>query len=116
MTTLIANLSSGQGTWTEVLKLIAQAEWDKIFIITNSPEQLQINKEVEFIVIDENQSVVQLRDQIYSKLKGKISGFEVALNLISGTGKEHMAIISAVLKCGLALRLVNASNSGVDEI
>jgi len=49
-------------------------------------------------------------------LKGKIRGIEAAVNLISGTGKEHMAIMSALLKLGLAIRFVTLTDSGVREI
>jgi hypothetical protein len=38
------------------------------------------------------------------------------VNLISGTGKEHMAAISAVLKLGLAIRLVGVNEGGVIEV
>ena len=46
----------------------------------------------------------------------KIKGVEVALNFVSGSGKEHMAVISAVLKMGLALRLVMPGKEEVLEL
>ena len=38
------------------------------------------------------------------------------VNLFSGCGKEHMSIMSAILKLGLAIRFVDLSESGVKEI
>ena len=53
--------------------------------------------------------------QVESKLKDKVNG-EIALNLISGTGKEHMAILSALLKLGVGIRLVALTKDGVEEL
>ena len=36
-------------------------------------------------------------DEILQKLRGKINGTEVALSIASGDGKEHMALISALI-------------------
>jgi len=118
MTSLIACLGIGKGTWTHVIKLIAEQEWDNVFLVTNQfgKDKFQINKQVEFIVIDEERPVEDLVHQIQGRLQGKINDLEVAVNLISGSGKEHMAVISAVLKLGLALRLVGASEKGLQEI
>jgi hypothetical protein len=49
-------------------------------------------------------------------LKDKIKGTEVALNLVSGTGKEHMAILAALLKLGVGIRLVALTKEGFKEI
>ena len=50
------------------------------------------------------------------KLKEKISGIEVGLNIVSGSGKEHMALISALLKLGIGIRLVALTSNGVKEV
>ena len=41
---------------------------------------------------------------------------EVGLNFISGTGKEHMALLSAVLKLGIGIRFFALTKDGVKEI
>jgi hypothetical protein len=118
MTSLVACLTSGQGTWTDVLRLVAAHDWDQVFLVATpfARQQLQIRKEIEFIMIDEQMGVSQMSDAIRQRLHGKISGFEVAVNLSSGTGREHMALISAILKNGLALRLVELDDKGVVEV
>jgi len=40
----------------------------------------------------------------------------VALNLVSGNGKEHMAILSALLKLGIGVRLMAVTKDGVREL
>ena len=117
MTSLIACLSTGKGTWGHVSRLIKEREWDKVLLITNEfgKEKFSDDK-AELIVVDSNQPLVQLTETIRQQLNGKIADCEVALNLASGTGKEHMAILSAVLKLGLGIRLVALTREGMQEL
>lgn len=118
MTELIVCLSTGKGTWVPVINLIENNEWDQIFIIGNefAREKFNPKKPVEFIIVDSRMSSKQMVEIIKSQLENKIKGLEVALNLTSGTGNEHMAIMSAILKLGLGVRFVTSSQTGVDEI
>ena len=99
MTSLIACISSGKGTWAHVSKLIKEGEWDSIFLVTNDfgVKNFEPEKQVEYVIVDSNKYLQELTEDIMKQLKGKISDTEVGLNLISGEGKEHMAILSAVL-------------------
>jgi UDP-N-acetylglucosamine:LPS N-acetylglucosamine transferase len=119
MTYLIVVLSSGKGTWGHVAQLIAKQNWDKIFLITNEfgKENFEVKeKPIEFIVIDSNKYLSEMVKDIKTNLEGKIKDAEVALNFISGTGKEHMATLSAILKLGLGVRLVTLTPRGIEEI
>ena len=118
MTELIACLSTGKGTWMPVIKLIDEQEWDQIFLIATDFARQKFNpkKQVEFIIIDQRRPARQLVEDIKSQLEKKVKGPEVALNLSSGTGNEHMAILSALLKLGLGIRLVSITEQGFDEI
>ncbi len=118
MTELIACLSTGKGTWGHVNRLIQDREWDKIFLITNEfgKENFRAEKEAEFILIQQNQGLVELRNQIETSLKDQIKGPEVAVNFVSGTGKEHLALISALLRLGVGIRLVALTKEGVEEL
>jgi hypothetical protein len=71
---------------------------------------------VEFIIIDKNKHTSDITEDIFRKLKGRIKDTEVALNMISGDGKEHMATLSALLKLGLGIRLMAYTKEGVREI
>ena len=118
MTSLIACLSTGKGTWGPVVKLMNSQECDNIFLITNnfSQEKFTTEKKVTFVLINSNDSVKVMRDFIINALSNKILDTEVALNLTSGSGNEHLATLSAIIKLGLGIRLVIASDSGVEEI
>lgn len=118
MTELVACLSIGKGTWIHVNRLIHEQEWEKVFLITNEfgKENFTLDKPAELIIVDSNKGLKELRDEIAEKLKEKIKGLEVGLNIISGSGKEHMAIIGALLKIGVGIRPVAITKDGVEEI
>ena len=121
MPTLIACLSSGKGTWTEVIKVIQAHPWDKIFLITDNfgKEKFMLKKDnLFFVTINPvpDTDVHHLKEQIVQELKGKIKDFEVALNFISGSGKEHMALLEAVLELGLNFRLISVQDGQVDTL
>ena len=117
MADLVACLSSGKGTWLQVSGLIKRQEWGNIFLITNEfgKEKFTADKKVEMIVVNTDQPLIGLVDEIKNALDGRLSG-DVAVNLISGSGKEHMAIISALLKLGVGIRLIALTKEGIKEI
>ena len=120
MPTLIALLSTGKGTWMELNRLLRAHPWDKVFLITNRFGEENFKSrgdEVRLVVLDfDNLDVQSLAEQIKKQLEGKISDFEVALNFISGSGKEHMALLEAVLELGLSFRIVTINGSGQMEV
>ncbi|NQV09092.1 hypothetical protein HQ529_04535 [Candidatus Woesearchaeota archaeon] len=118
MTELVVCLGTGKGTWIHVAKLISEQEWEKIFLITNDfgKEKFDVQKPHEFILVDPNKTVKELTEEVKTKITGKIAGTEVAINIISGTGKEHTAIIGALLKLGVGIRLVTYTGTDVQEV
>jgi len=117
MVELVACLSAGKGTWAHVNRLINEQEWDNIFLIADEfAADFKIEKKIELVAIDSNKFLAEIVDDIRNKLKDKIKGVEVALNLVSGSGKEHMAVLSALLKLGLGIRLVALTKEGVREV
>lgn len=118
MTILVACLSTGKGTWGHVSRLIQEEKFEKVFLITNEygKENFQKSDNMELIPFDFNQGLIELRDNIYNSLKDKIKDTEIALNITSGAGKEHMALLSAVLKLGVGIRLLALTKEGVKEI
>lgn len=118
MTELIACLSTGKGTWTHVARLINSEEWDKVFLITNEfgKRTFKPNEKTRFIMIDEDKGVDVLVKQIKEGIAKDIAGPQVAFNMVSGSGKEHMAALSAILKLGLAVRLVYMEENSLTEL
>ena len=118
MTDLVACLSNGEKSWIHVRRLIDEAEWKSIFLITDEhgKKNFSCDKKINFVTVDFKKPVFELIGDINKGLKGKLTDFEAALNIVSGTGKEHMAILSAVLKLGVGIRLMAVTKEGVKEL
>ena len=111
---LVALLSSGKGTWGQVAGLINRGEWDNILLVGSEfAEKFTTDKKHEFIKIDTNKAILDIKKQLQEKLKGKIKGVEVALSIASGDGKEHMALISALLSIPVGVRFVVLTKDGI---
>ncbi len=111
---LIALLSSGKDSWGQVAGLINREEWDSIILIgSESAEKFSCEKNHEFIRINSSKPIIELKQEIMTKLKGKIKGTEVALSIASGEGKEHMALISALLSLPAGIRFVVLTKDGI---
>ncbi len=111
---LIALLSKGEGTWAQVSGLMKHNEWDKIVIVgDDSAKQFTHEKKFDFIKIDTTKKLVELQDEFSKKLKGKFQGMEVACSIASGDGKEHMALISALITLPVGIRFVALTKEGV---
>lgn len=117
MTDLIAFLSTGKGTWGQVSALINAESWDKVYLLTNDfgKEKFTAEENTELIVVNSSASEEELRDEIAEILKDKVDG-EIAINFVSGTGKEHMALISALMKSGVGFRFVVQTDEGTKEL
>ena len=115
---LLACLTTGKGTWGHVSRLIAEKDWDTIYLITNDfgKENFTASKKANMVLVDARRGTEELRDDIMNQLKGFLKGTEVAVNLASGTGKEHMALIAAMLQLGFGVRFVALTKDGVKEI
>jgi len=111
---LVALLSSGKGTWGQVSGLLKQGDWDKIILLGDSfAKTFTSEKKFEFIQVDTNKKLIELKKEVLEKLKGKINGTEVALSIASGNGKEHMAIISSLLSLPVGIRFTALTRDGI---
>ncbi|MFH0752901.1 MAG: DUF5906 domain-containing protein [archaeon] len=116
MTDLIAVLGTGKGTWAHVSALIRAENWENIHIITNDfgKDKFNNEKNAKLIILDENLSVEEMKEKIAGELKDKLK-LDVAINLISGSGKEHMALLSALMSLGVGMRFV-IEKDGMKEL
>lgn len=117
MTDLVVMLTSGKGTWAEVSKLIKQENWGHVYLICTDfgKEKFTCDKPSSFIVINSFSYPEEIKNKIVSELKNKLS-IEVGVNMTSGTGNEHMALLGALLELGVGIRLVSASDKGMQVI
>jgi hypothetical protein len=114
---LVALLSSGKGTWAQVAGLIKHGEWEKVIVLGDDfAKDFQHEKEFEFIKIDLSKKLKELKDEFSQKLKGKFDGMEVALSIASGDGKEHMALVSALINLPVGVRFAALTKDGVVDL
>ena len=118
MADLVACVSENEKSWGQVKKLVDEQEWGKVFLISgsSSAKNIKTSKKMDFIIVDIKKPVAELINDIKKGLDGKVSDLEVALNIVSGSGKEHMAILSALLKLGVGIRLMAATKEGIKEL
>jgi len=112
-------VGAGKGTWTNVFRLAAMPEFESAFLITNEWTKNTLkseNPKIKIIVINDMQTTAQIRDSIVAQMKGTVKAFEVAVNMDSGTGKEHTAMITALMRLGLAFRFVVFENEKMEEV
>jgi hypothetical protein len=111
---LIALLSSGKGTWGQVAGLINRGEWENIILVGSEfAEKFIVDKKHDFVKVKTSQSLIDLKQGFIKKLKDKIKGTEVALSVASGDGKEHMALISALLSIPVGVRFTALTKDGI---
>jgi len=90
----MAILGVGKGTWGHVARLISEEEWDKILLISNEwgKENFAPAKECDWIIVNNRAGFEIIKDEIKSKLPES----DIVVSLISGSGKEHMALLAAL--------------------
>ncbi|HOC78355.1 hypothetical protein KBB69_02940 [Candidatus Dojkabacteria bacterium] len=111
--TLVALISTGKGTWGHVGRLISE-EWDKIIIVTNDfgREKFNPSKEVDWIVVNPSMPIENIKNAIRDRLPKEI-GDEIYVSLISGSGKEHMALLSLLKDMDKDYRFVSLTMEGI---
>ncbi|MBS3084922.1 hypothetical protein J4411_03350 [Candidatus Pacearchaeota archaeon] len=111
---LIALLSKGEGTWAQVSGLMKHGRWDKIILVgSDFAEKFTHEKEFDFVKVDLGKKLVDLKEELSKKLKDKLKGMEVALSIASGDGKEHMALVSALINIPVGIRFCALTKEGI---
>ncbi len=112
---LIAYVGKDKENWGQITALINRFECEKVCLIKDSnAEDFPVNEKCTITEVDSTSSLSNLKNSIQEILKKEFANdFEVALSLASGSGKEHMALISAILSVPLGLRLVAYTKEGV---
>jgi hypothetical protein len=116
MSTLVACIGEGKGTRVHVARLISAGEWKQIILITGDSTEKGITEGNIVVAVDTSKKIPDMAEDLKKSLKEKIHDTEVCLNLVSGSGKEHMALLSAILRLGLGIRLVTIVDDKVVDI
>ncbi len=118
MTTLVTCLGKGTSASEYISKLIESEPWEAVFLIcAKGSEEIKSQAAIRVINVDEqNHLLEEMTEMIKEQLNNKIPDTQVALNMVSGSGKMHMATLSAILRCGLGVRLVALTPEGMKEV
>ena len=115
---LVALLSSkDKESWPQIAGLIKHGEWEKIILIGDEEaKRFSAEKNFEFIKVDLDGRIKDLKDEISKKLQGKLGELEAALSIASGNGKEHMALISALINLPVGIRFAALTKEGIVDL
>ncbi len=114
---LVAFLGDDKENWGQVNGLINRGDWEKIILVkSKSSEDYDSPKEADIIIVDTSKPLIELKEDIINKLRKKFEGFDAHVSIASGTGKEHMALISALLSLPVGIRLVVFTKKGIEFI
>ena len=96
---------------------MTHGEWDKVILLgSDFAKNFSHQKPFEFIQVDLNKKIKELQQEFRDKLRGKIEGTETALSIASGDGKEHMALISALINLPVGIRFAALTKEGVIDL
>lgn len=113
----VAFIGEDKENWGQITALVRRGEWDNVIIVKNkNVKDFPVLSNGEIVEVDCQSPLVELKDNMLNKLKEKIKDFEVSLSLASGNGKEHMALISALLSIPVGIRLVVFTKTGIEQI
>lgn len=117
MVSLIALLSSGKGTWAQVNSLISSTNFSRIYFICNDYafKNFEVKNQKVVKLLFDDKKPIETMNKLSKFFKADVKDFEVAVNLSSGTGTEHMVVLSSILKAGLGLRFVDFQNNDFIE-
>lgn len=114
---LVATVGLDKESWGQVVGLINHGTWDKIILIKNKLAlDFAVPEGVEALFIDTTQPLTEIKTSLVEKLKPLLSEFDACVSIASGTGKEHMALISALLAIPVGIRLIAFTKKGVEFV
>ena len=113
---LVAFLGKDKENLGQITALINKGEWEKILLLKNKDTpNIQTTKQYKTLTINNSLPLFELKEEMKEKLSSSLAKeFEVALSLASGTGKEHMALISALLSVPVGIKIVAFTKNGIE--
>ena len=115
---LVCYQGSDKQNWPQLNAIIKRGNWENIFLIKDKTTgSFQTPQNCTVINIDSGAPLLELKDEIIKELKPFLGkDFEVALSIASGSGKENMALLSALLGIPVGIRLVAFTKKGIEFI
>jgi len=114
----VAFVGKDKENWGQIQALINRLDCEQIFLVKDKDVEDSLkNNKTEIVNINSSAPLMELKQEIMQKLKGKLRGeLEVSVSIASGNGKEHMALISALLSIPVGIRFVVFTQKGIEFI
>lgn len=111
----VAFVGEDKETWGQISALLNRLEYESAVLIMNSrAEGFPVPEKAKVVEIDGSMPLIEMKDRLIQKLKPILKGdFEVSLSIASGSGKEHMAVVSALLNIPVGIKLVVYTKEGI---
>ncbi len=105
-------LGVGKGTWGHVARLLSENEFDKVVLIATEwvKENFSPQKDCEWIMINNRAGFDIIKDEMKAKIP---TDGDLIVSLVSGSGKEHMALIAAMRELKRDFKLITLTGDGV---
>ncbi len=115
---LVALIGKEKSGYGQISALLNRFEAERIILVKDhSVTEFPSNESSQVLNVDFDSDLVSLKNEMESKLKMALNkDFEVALSIASGTGKEHMAIISALLAIPVGVKIVACTKNGIEYL
>lgn len=113
MKTFIGILSTGKGTWGQVAHIIDNKDYEKVYLISNEWAQDKFNctKPINWIIIDPRKGLSEIMDDLEKQMP--VTETEIDLNIHSGSGKEHSAILAILLQKKIKFNIITINAQGI---
>ncbi|MAE49557.1 hypothetical protein CMI48_01885 [Candidatus Pacearchaeota archaeon] len=113
---LVAFVGPDQESWGQITALMNRLpECEKVvLVVAKGVSGFPVDGKTNVVEVDASLPLVQLKEAMWSGLKKELDGaFEVAVTLASGTGKDHMALVGALLSVPVGIRIAVFTKEGV---
>jgi hypothetical protein len=113
MKTFLGVLSTGKGTWGQVAHIIDNTDYDNVYLISNewAQDKFTCSKKVNWIIVDPRKGFSEILEDIEKQFPKDIK--EIELNIHSGSGKEHSAILAILKNKGINYKIITINAEGI---
>ena len=114
MKAFLGILSTGKGTWGQVAHIIDNVEYDKVYLISNewAQDKFTCTKKINWIIIDPRKGFSEILEDIEAQWPKEIVD-ELDINIHSGSGKEHSAILAILKKKKINFKIITINAEGI---
>ncbi|MDD3178082.1 MAG: hypothetical protein PHR26_01045 [Candidatus ainarchaeum sp.] len=113
MKTFLGVLSTGKGTWGQVAHIVDNTDYQEVYLISNewAQDKFSCSKKVNWIIIDPRKGFSEILGDIEEQFPKNLT--EIDLNIHSGSGKEHSAILAILQKKKIKFNIITINAEGI---